>query len=290
MDCNMAAQILASLGFPAPVTVTPFTREEDSDCCNVWKLDAPGSTTVLKKITPREKATLEAFFPQGGCGTPRIYGFVQYEGDIYLLSEFFSGGTLSHSNRKSLTLALDALIQIQEQYWGNTALCDAGWTFDEQYAALQKRLPYMEDLADAYSAYLEVNRSVPRTLCNDDLLPFNVLANEEQAVILDWELGGILPYLCALARFLAFGEENTDFLFQMTRADKEFAIDYYYDRLLQKKGISHAQYLHDLKLFFFKEYSEWVYLARSTGDFSSPYYKKYYPKAKALAIELGLYK
>ena len=290
MDCNIAAQILAPLDFPKPVSVMPFIREEDGDSCDAWKLEAPGITAVLKKITPREKATLEAFFSKGGCGIPRIYGFAQHAGDTYLLSEFFSGETLSHSNRKALTLALDALIQIQEQYWGNTALCDAGWTFEEQYAALQKRLPYMEDLAAAYSAYLEANRSVPRTLCNDDLLPFNVLANEERAVILDWELGGILPYPCALARLLAFGEENTEFLFQMTRANKEFAVDYYYDRFLRSKGISRVQYIRDLKLFFFKEYSEWVYLARSTGDFSSPYYEKYYPKAKALAMELGLYK
>ena len=289
MDCNTVAQILAPLGFHKPVSVMPFIREEDGDSCNVWKLDAPGVTTVLKNVTPREKATLEAFFPLGGCGTPRIYGFAQYAGDTYMLSEFFYGETLSRSSRKALTLALDALIQIQEQYWGNTTLCDAGWTFEKQYASLRKRLPYMEDLSNAYSAYLEVNRSVPRTLCNDDLLPFNVLANEERAVILDWEQGGILPYPCALARLLAFGEENTDFFFQMTRADKEFAIDYYYDRLLQNKGISRVQYLHDLKLFFFKEYSEWVYLARSTGDFSSPYYEKYYPKAKALAMDLGLY-
>ena len=91
---------------------------------------------------------------------------------------------------------------------------------------LNSKGSYMDDLAEVYRAYLAEAARVPRTLCNDDLLPFNVLVNEERAVILDWEYGGILPYPCALARLLAFGEEGTDFFFQMTRADREFALRY----------------------------------------------------------------
>ena len=291
MDTTAVCEILAQLGFHDPVTaVTPFTREEDGSLCSAWRIDGAGIAAVLKKISPSERVTCQTFFSMGEQGVPRIYGLGEQNEESYMLMELFEGETLSHSTRKKLTLGLDTLIRMQEQYWGNTALADAGWTFEKQYASLQKRLPYMEDLQTAYNAYLEANRKLPRTLCNDDLLPFNVLVNDRRAVIIDWEYGGILPYPCALARLLAFGEENTDFMFQMSQEDREFALRYYYDHLIRSKGISWEQYHRTMQLFFFKEYSEWVYLARRTGDFSSPYYEKYYEKAKALAMELGLYK
>ncbi len=102
-----------------------------------------------------------------------------------------------------------------------------------------------------------------------------------------WEYGGILPYPCALARLLAFGEENTDFMFQMSLEDKEFAVWYYYDYLIKSKGIPWDEYIRTMKLFFLKEYSEWVYFARSSNDFTKPEYQKYYAKCKLLAKELG---
>ena len=206
-----------------------------------------------------------------------------------MLMEFFDGETMSQSTRKKLILALDALIQLQEKFWGNTDLADVGWTFEKRHAARKKRLTYMEDLSDAYKAYLEADKTVPRTLCNDDLLPFNVLVSTDRAVIIDWEFAGILPYPCALARLLAFGEENTDFMFQMTMEDKEFAVQYYYDNLIRNKGISWDEYIRTMKLFFFKEYSEWVYFARSSNDFTKPEYQKYYAKCKILARDLGYY-
>lgn len=102
-----------------------------------------------------------------------------------------------------------------------------------------------------------------------------------------WEYGGILPYPCALARLLAFGEENTDFMFQMPLEDKEFAVRYYYDYLIKSKGIPWDEYIRTMKLFFLKEYSELVYFARSSNDFTKPEYQKYYAKCKLLAKELG---
>ena len=290
LETNEIYPILAKLNFPYTVTsVSSFCREEDGSPYDVWKIETDHVTAVLKKTSAEERATCEAFFPYGGCGTPTIYGFTEHNGEVYMLMEFFDGETMSHCTRENLILALDALIQMQEKFWGNTDLADTGWTFEKRHAARIKRLPYMDDLANAYNAYLEADRTVPRTLCNDDLLPFNVLVNTGQAVIIDWEFGGILPYPCALARLLAFGEENTDFMFKMSLEDKEFAVRYYYDHLIRNKGISWDDYIRTMKLFFFKEYSEWVYFARSSKDFTTPEYQKYYAKCKILANSLGLY-
>ena len=290
MEANEIYLILAELNFPYAVTaITQFCREEDGSPYDVWKIETDSVMAVLKKTSAEERTTCEAFFPYGGCGTPTIYGFTERGGETYMLMEFFDGETMSQSTREKLILALDALIQMQEKFWGNTDLADAGWTFEKRHAARIKRLPYMEDLAEAFSAYLEADKTVPRTLCNDDLLPFNVLVSTDRAVIIDWEFAGILPYPCALARLLAFGEENTDFMFQMSLADKEFAVQYYYDHLIRNKEISWDEYIRTMKLFFFKEYSEWVYFARSSNDFTKPEYEKYYEKCKLLANDLGCY-
>lgn len=290
MDIQEIYTVLGELNFPyTDASITQFYREEDGSPYDVWKIETDSVMAVLKKTSPEERTTCEAFFPDGGFGTPTIYGFTEHGGETYMLMEFFDGETMSQSTREKLILALGALIQTQEKFWGNTALADAGWTFEKRHTARKKRLSYMEDLSNAYKAYLEADKTVPRTLCNDDLLPFNVLVNSDRAVIIDWEFAGILPYPCALARLLAFGEENTDFMFQMSQADKEFAVQYYYDNLIKNKGISWEEYIRTMKLFFFKEYSEWVYFTRSSNDFTKPEYQKYYVKCKILAKELGLY-
>lgn len=290
MEANEIYPILAELNFPYMVTaITQFCREEDGSPYDVWKIETDSVMAVLKKTSPEERTTCEAFISDGGCGTPAIYGFTERGGETYMLMEFFDGETMSQSTRKKLILALDVLIQPQEKFWGNTDLADVGWTFEKRHTARKKRLAYMEDLSDAYKAYLEADSTVPRTLCNDDLLPFNVLVSADRAVIIDWEFAGILPYPCALARLLAFGEENTDFMFQMSMEDKEFAVQYYFDNLIRNRGISWEEYIRTMKLFFFKEYSEWVYFARSSNDFTKPEYEKYYAKCKLLANDLGCY-
>lgn len=288
MSIQEIQHIVSAMRFPYEVTAaTPFRREEDGSAYDVWRIETNHVTAVLKKVSAQEKATYETIFPHSGCGVPKVAGFAEYCGNTYMLMEYFPGETMSHTTREKLVLALEAMIQIQEKYWENTKLSDSGWTFEKRYAAREKRMPYMEDLAKVYSAYLEADRTVPRTLCNDDLLPFNILVNQERAVIIDWEFAGILPYPCVLARLLAFGEENTDFMFQISMADKAFAVRYYYEHLIRDKGIAWDVYIRTMKLFFFKEYSEWVYYARSNHDFEKPEYRKYYAVCKKLARELG---
>ena len=282
MDLQKINSILASLGHPAASSATPFRTEEDGAAYSVWKLETGLGPRVFKQVTAQEQAVYETFFPVGGGATPRIYGFSQG----YLLMEYVPGQTLSRCSREDLTRVLDALIAMQDRYWENTDLADAGYSFSKCYPSREKRLPHMEDLGPYYEAYLDAFRSVPRTLCNDDMLPFNVLVSDDRAVFLDWEYGGILPYPCSLARLLAYGEEADGALFYMTRADQRFAVDYYYENLIRPKGISYEDYIHTLKLFFFKEYSEWIYCANSCGDRSGEYYIKYSRMARNLAAVL----
>lgn len=259
-----------------------FRSEEDGTEYEVWKLITDAAPLVLKKVTPREQETYEGFFSQGGP-VPNVFGFHE----DWMLMEYVTGHTLSRCCREDLILALDALIASQRKYWDQDAYSRVGYGFDPCYLNRVKRIEYMEDLGDCYNAYLNAFRTVPRTLCNDDLLPFNIIISDNRAVFLDWELGGMLPYPSALARMIAYGEEAENALFYMKREDQIFAVEYYYDHLIREMGICYREYIRTMKLFFFKEYSEWIYCANESGDFTGKYYQKYSVMARKLAKELG---
>ena len=88
-------------------------------------------------------------------------------------------------------------------------------------------------------------------------------------MLIDWEYGGMLPYPVSLARLLAHGRERDDAYFYLSRSDRDFAIEYYYEYLVGKHGISYEDYRRTLEFFFFFEYCEWVMLGNeydSRGD------------------------
>ena len=285
MNEQKLQEILAGLGIrEMPAAVKPFHGEEDGAKYTVWRVDLQTGPKVLKTTTRQERSVYETFL-MGLAAVPRCYGFYETGDDVYMLMEYFDGQTLSRSTRENLRLALDALIELQNAWWQDTTRADAGLSFERCYESRQKWLPHMADLTEAFEAYLEAFRTVPRTLCNDDLLPFKVLSDGQRAVIIDWEYGGILPYPCALARLIAYGEDREDALFYMTEEDKEFALRYYYDRFIRQKGIGWEAYLHAMQLFLLKEYAEWVYCAHKRGDLSIPYYNPYYAQARRLAAQ-----
>ena len=286
---NQIQNIISALGLPlAVLSAEPFRAEEDGQAYSVWKLQTDQGTLVLKKTNPMERAVYETFFREGGP-VPRVHAFGEVDGDTWMLMEFVHGETMSRCTRDRLIRVLEALIESQKTWWGDDAHHDVGYGFRESWPNRCKRLAYMGDLETAYQAYLDAFESLPRTLCNDDMLPFNVLADENRAVILDWEYAGILPWPCAIARFLAFGEDNGD-MFRMAEADRSFALDYYYDHLIREKGYTRPEFDRIMDLFFLKEYSEWVYCAALSGDYEMEYYKKYRPWAENLARRLGLLK
>lgn len=270
------------------LSAEPFRAEEDGRAYQVWKLRTDRGDLVLKKTTPEERAVYETFFRDGGP-VPQIHAAGSFENEPYLLMEFVSGDSMSICSRERLVRVLDALIESQSKWWGDGDHDGIGYGFQASWPNRCKRLPHMGELATAYQAYLDAFERLPRTLCNDDMLPFNVLANESRAVILDWEYGGILPWPCAISRFLAFGEEG-DAMFRMTGEDRAFALTYYYEHLIRDKGYSREEYDRIMELFFFKEYSEWVYCAAISGDHEMEYYKKYSKKARETADKLGMLK
>lgn len=214
-------------------------------------------------------------------GVPHFYDSVCINNSDYFIMEYVDGVDLCKCNRENLKKALDSLIYLQDRFWGNTALCDAGYNYEKSLQSRINRGKYLNDaeLQSEYARFLSLYSTLPRTLCHDDLLPFNLLVSDKGAVIIDWEFAGILPYLSSLARLIAHGTNDTSDLFYMADSDRAFAVEYYYDNLAKHKGIDRHEYERALDYFLLYEYCEWVMVGNKYGQTDSERYKRYCSKA-----------
>ncbi|MBQ8431973.1 MAG: aminoglycoside phosphotransferase family protein [Clostridia bacterium] len=273
----------------APLEILPFRSREDGAAYEVWKVTHGANTYVWKKAKQYELEIYSAFFADGIAGVPRFYGSACSHGTSYFLMEYVTGEDLCRCDRQSLKKALDALIGLQARYWENKETAEVGFSFAKSLAHRNERGAYLGDagIEAAYGEFLSIYQTVPRTLCHDDLLPFNVLVSENRATIIDWELAGILPYPTALARLLAHGEETENAFFYMKEEDKSFAIDYYYRHLIEEKGIPYGEYRRTMDLFLLYEYCEWIMLGVKYRDADMDRYRHYLAKAGRHIEKMG---
>ncbi len=268
------------------VQVTQLTHEEDGEPYQVWQIDNGDARYILKEAKEKEAEIYRSILADlPGDSVPRIYQTIGEENEVCLLMEYIQGEDLRSCTRRKLNLALNALIALQRKTWEDQTLAGVGYTFERSRKNLENRARYLNDplLEAVFQQFLQEYASVPRTLCHDDLLPFNVIASDNRAVLIDWECGGLLPYPASFARLIAHGEEKENAFFYMTREDKNFAVDYYYENLLKEKGITYAQWRENLAYFLFSEYCEWVFVGNKYGVTDGENFQKYLPLAKEQA-------
>ena len=249
---------------------------EEGGFYSVWKAGSDSGRTYLLK---KEKMPAEEeFYRQISGSTSAVaeyFGGTEYYGKRYFLTEFFEGETLSRCHRPALARALNALTDLQEPYWQDCPLQDEGLpqqkqlfpkgtTIKDAIESIRNRRPYLQDplLEKTLDLYIRLYEKTERTLCHDDLLPFNILASEDRAVLIDWEYYGLLPYPVSFARLIAHTRPETDWDFVMSEEDRAFAIDYYFEHLVSRHGISYPDYRRTLDLFLFYEMTEWIYVCR----------------------------
>lgn len=266
-------------------TITQLKHEEDNEPCQVWRIDTDNTSYILKEAKENEVEIYQSILTPLKDSIPTIYQTIATEDKTYLLMEYIEGEDLCKCNRKKLTKALDALISLQQKTWESNF---HKYISGQDFLKRQNRGKYLNDslLEDVYGRFLKIYQSLPRALCHDDLLPFNIIASEHKAVLIDWETGGILPYPTPFARLIAHTDDNADAMFYMTNTDKNFAIDYYYDRLLKDKGITYTNWRNTLEYFLFYEYCEWVYVGNKFNATDGEYYNKYLPIAKQQAAKI----
>ena len=282
-------EILAKLGLPGITdeAIRAFTAEEDGSEYAVWRIDAGSGSYVLKRAKAFELETYRCFFRNKKSYAPAFYGSCAFDGTEYFLMEYCPGEDLRRCEREKLRKALDALIEMQEEFWQREALYDSAFTLEQSLVGIENRGRYLgsKRLEEVYAAFVRIYQTTPRTLCHDDLLPFNLLIGE-RAVLIDWEYGGLLPYPTSFARLIAHGREEEGAFFYMTREDRDFAIQYYYDGLIRKHGIPYAEYRRTLDYFLFYEYCEWVMLGNRYDNRSDERYGYYLKLAEELAARL----
>lgn len=275
-------EIITKMGFGNQAVITAFKHEDDDSDYAVWKIEDGNVIRVLKKTSKQELDIYDTFLSFVKRGVPHFYKSIEYDGELFILMEYLDGNNLQKCDRKSLTAVLDSLIYLQNMYWEKRELEGIGHGFEASLPGRQKRGKYLNDaeLEQAYEKHLQIYSNIPRTLCHDDLLPFNVICTNEHAVIIDWEYAGILPYPTSLARLLAHCEEDESAFFYMKQEDKEYAIEYYFEHLLKEKGIDYSDYRKTLDYFLLYEYCEWIMLGVEYNDTENERFKKYYAKAK----------
>ena len=255
--------ILDRLGYPGirADRISPFLCEEDGSEYAVWLVDTGAQKYVLKRAKGNELAIYQTFFRERKPYVPAYLGACEANGDTYFLTEYCPGADLRRCDREGLIKALDALIRMQDEFWGCEDLYGAANAYETAQKSIEHRGRFLGSalLDAAFAKFREQYAETPRTLCHDDLLPINLLVGDH-AVLIDWEYGGMLPYPTSFARLIAHGRERDDAYFYLTCEDRDFAIEYYYENLVKKHGISYADYRRTLACFLFFEYCEWVML------------------------------
>ena len=264
-----------------------FKDEEDGNPYAVWHVRSESGDFVLKRAKAFEAEVYRSFFPVKKSYAPMLLGSVSEGGGTYLLLEYCPGKDLCRCDRERLKLALDALGAMQNEYWQREELYGAACTLDRALEGIRNRGRWLgsERLEAVYEQFIQVFLQMPRSLCHDDLLPLNVLVGE-RAVLIDWEYGGILPYLSSLSRLIAHGREDEKAFFYLSQADREFAIAYYYGICAEKHGISYAGYRRSLDYFLFYEYCEWIMLGNRYDQRGDERYVDSLKRAEELADRL----
>ena len=273
--------ILTALGWEGS-DAEPFINAEDGEAYSVWKVTDGNRTGVLKPAKEYEAEVYTTFLRAECNFAPKLLAMTRQDDRCWLLMEYVPGEDLRFCTRAKLIKALDALIEMQKHWWQCSGYEDTAFSMEK---ARTGRIRRGEDLGDeplrqAYLTYLNIWEKIPRTLCHEDLLPFNVLIGEDRAVIIDWEYAGMQPYLSSLARLIAHGEEAESAFFHMKAEDRTFAIEYYYEHLVREKGISIDTYRRDLDYFLLYEYCEWIMLGNRYGDITSDRYCRYLALAR----------
>ena len=281
----MINTLLSQLSILNPYKIEQCQNKEDGSLYNVWKIEKEDKKYILKQAKGYEKVLYETLLKKVENGVPKYYGATRYNDIDYVLIEYIEGVDLCKCNRDLLIKTLDALIEIQNQFWD--IKLDVGYTYEDSLKSCLLRKDYLKNplLEKTYEEFLKIYQAIPKTLCHHDLLPFNVIVGGK-GYLIDWEYAGILPYASSITRLIAHGKNDVEYLFYMNDEDKKFAVEYYYENLIKAKGITYQEYIKTINYFLFYEYTEWIMLGNKYKDADMDRFN-YYMKLSLSHIEIN---
>lgn len=237
--------------------IKQIKNEDGDDFYNVWMIVSDNNSYILKRSTENEISNYNVLL---NIPIPKYYGNLKYYNKLYILIEYLDGDNLMNGNLYKCTKAIDTIIEINKKYLNNEV--ELSDTFDKELIRINKRLEYLNDelLERKYLEFIDVYKKTIKTVCHNDLLPFNMIIVNNIAYLIDLENIGYLPYLLMFARFIAHYKDIKGYLFYLEDSVKEYLIKYYYDNFVSLLNKSYEEYLYELDLFLFFEYTEWVYV------------------------------
>ncbi len=113
----MVHKILDQMGYPKPLAVSRFRSEEDGEGYNVWRLDYPERSYVLKQAKANESANYRCYFREPCSFAPQLFASAVVDDNEYLLMAHISGVNLMRCTRENLRSALNSLIDMESRFW-----------------------------------------------------------------------------------------------------------------------------------------------------------------------------
>ena len=276
---EIAEKILPDISFEKIYRICEQYGEEETECreYDVYKLATTDGDRMLKKADEREASNYEKYLKQRDFCVPQFYGRRNEGTDTWIMLESIEGSDLRDMTDELAVSAAKSIAQIQNAFWNHPDT--------ERFAVylerINRRFTCIKDepeIGEAYRLFLERQKTCPRTLSNGDFLEFNAIQKNGRVSIIDWGVGGIMPYSLDLARFIAHAtEDRATFPFSMSDSQKRLFLNEVYENLTEKPD--YKQYLSDVKLAVLNEYVEFIE-ADEDDD------RWYYDHAKLLAREI----
>ena len=153
-------EILAKLGLPGITdeAIHAFTVEEDGGAYAVWRIDAGSGSYVLKRAKAFELETYRCFFRDKKPYAPAFFGSCAFGGAEYFLMEYCPGEDLRRCEREKLRKALDALIEMQDEFWQREELYASALTLEQSLVGVENRGRYLgsKRLEEVYAAFVKI--------------------------------------------------------------------------------------------------------------------------------------
>ncbi len=256
--------------------VTRLKHEDSDNYYNVWKIEDNNKTYIFKQVNDIEA---DIYSKVKVSALPKCFGVIDYYNKKYILIEYIDGNNLMKADRDSLIKVLDAIISIQKLFWDK--MINIGYKYEDCKNKVLNRKNYLYDeiLEEAFDKFYNKFMTCARTLTHEDLLPFNVIVNDEKAFLIDWEYGGILPYPMMITRLIAHTKDDKNYLFYMKTEDIEFAIDYYYEKFIKDYNIDKLEYSYTIDCFMFYESIEWIFVYNKHNMIKDDRFNYYYSLA-----------
>lgn len=229
---------------------------------NVYKIISDKQTYILKKSDDNEIEVYEKFLENKNLPVPKLEGWACVNKKNWILIEYIDGVDLRVFNKDMAYGCADSLSRIFNMYWQEKDFEENKLDnrFERYWIRINRRSECLINepkLSSAYRLFLDRQLVCPRTLCNGDFLQCNVIENNKDIILIDWALGGIMPYSLDVARLIAHGSEKySPFPFYMTDEYRKIFLKGVYDKLLFKPD--YKQFIWDVILSCLNECIEFI--------------------------------